>query len=55
MTGKSKTPKKTVYRALVGLSYSTKMVEAGDLVDDIPEESVGWLLTDGCIEKVEED
>ena len=55
MTGKSKTPK-TVYRVLSPyLAYRDTRAEQGDLVDDIPEGSVKWLLSDGCIEKVEED
>lgn len=42
------------YRALTGLNYGDKRVEAGELVDDLPEESVEWLLNDGHIEKVED-
>lgn len=45
---------KASYRALVGLSYTVgdkeKRAEAGDVVADIPEESIGWLLDDGAIE-----
>lgn len=50
-----KTPKKDVYRARVGMNYRGKRVEAGELVDDLPEESVEWLLRDGHIEKVEDE
>ena len=39
------------YRALVGLSYPPdKIVEAGYVVDDIPKQSVKWLLDQGLIE-----
>jgi hypothetical protein len=49
-----KAPKKDVYRVLVGLNYGDKRAEVNDLVDDLPEESVKWLLHDGHIEKVED-
>lgn len=48
-------PKKSTYRALVGLNYKGKRVEPGELASDIPKESVAWLLSDGCIEKVEDE
>ena len=39
------------YRALVGLSYPPDVtVKAGDVVDDIPKQSVKWLLDQGLIE-----
>jgi hypothetical protein len=41
------------YRALVGLDYPPgKRAEPGDVVDDLPEKSVKWLLKDGKIEEV---
>jgi hypothetical protein len=40
------------FRALVGMNYGDKRVEAGQVVDDIPEDSVEWLLQDRVIEKV---
>lgn len=42
----------TKYRVLIGLNYppNDKRAEPGDLVDDIPAGSVGWLLKDGIIE-----
>lgn len=40
------------YRALVGLSYGDKRVSAGEIVDDIPEVSIDWLLEGNYIEKV---
>lgn len=43
---------KTKYKALVGLSYGDKYVEPGDVVDDVPEESLGWLLEGNYISKV---
>ncbi len=42
----------TKYRVLVGLSYGEKHVEIGDVVSDIPEESISWLLEGQYIEKV---
>lgn len=42
-----------VYRVLTGVKYHGKKAEAGDLVDDLPEGSVEWLLNDGHIEKAE--
>lgn len=56
------------YRALVGLSYPAsakdlalrlkgqpctfRRVEPGEIVDDIPEMSLPWLIGDGRIEEV---
>ncbi len=58
MSGKTKsTPvsdkkPRTEYKARVGLNYGDKRVEAGEVVDDIPAESVEWLLESNCIEEV---
>lgn len=42
------------YRALVGLSYPPdRRVEAGEVADDIPPQSVKWLLAAGNIEPAE--
>jgi len=43
---------KAKYKALVGMDYDDKRVEAGDVVDDIPEDSLGWLLEGNYITKV---
>ena len=40
---------KSEYKALVGLSYGEKYVEAGQVVSDIPKESIAWLLASGLI------
>jgi hypothetical protein len=42
------------YRVLVGLNYppNDKRAEPGDVVDDLPPGSVGWLLDAGAIEPV---
>jgi len=41
----------TQYRALVGIDYPPdKRVEAGDLVSDLPEKSITWLMAQGLIE-----
>jgi hypothetical protein len=46
----------TAYRALVGLSYGDdSRVEAGDIVSDLPAESIAWLLEQGQIEPVKEN
>lgn len=42
------------YRTLTGLDYAGKRVEAGQVVDDLPESSVGWLRQGGFIEQVAE-
>jgi hypothetical protein len=40
------------YRALVGLNYPpAKRADAGDVVSDLPEKSIKWLLKAGKIEK----
>lgn len=44
----------TQYRAVVGVDYPpNKRVEAGDLVTDLPEKDVKWLLSSGFIEAVD--
>lgn len=47
----SKKPR-TEYKALVGLNWKNRRVEAGEVVDDIPSDSVEWLLESNCIEEV---
>jgi len=42
------------YRTIVGLEYSGKRVEAGQIVSDIPEGSISWLKASGFIEPVAE-
>lgn len=47
-------PKK--YRCLNGISYPKgKRAEAGDVVDDLPAQSIKWLLEQGEIEEVNDD
>jgi hypothetical protein len=48
------------YRALHGLDFMTpsgkpKRIEPGTITDDIPRESVRWLVEQGHIEEVEDD
>ena len=39
------------YRVLTGLDYPpNKRAEIGDIVEDLPAQSVKWLLADGHIE-----
>lgn len=46
------------YRALVGINYpgrsGEKRAEPGDVVRDIPESAVAWLLDQGHIEPVKD-
>ncbi len=42
------------YRATVGIDYPpNKRVEAGEVVSDLPGESIKWLLEQGLIESTE--
>lgn len=44
---------KNEYRALQGIDYPpNKRVEIGDIVSDLPKESITWLLVSGAIEEV---
>jgi len=43
------------YRVLRGIDYPpSKRAEIGDVVSDLPERSVKWLLAAGCIVEVDE-
>ena len=44
------------YEVLKGLSYFDNKArgEVGDIVTDLPEESIAWLLEQGCIKPVDE-
>lgn len=44
-----------VYVALVGLNYGDpeKRAEAGEEVSDLPDESIPWLIKQGCIKPKE--
>lgn len=41
------------YKVLTGIDYSGKRAEAGDVISDLPNRSVSWLLEQGIIEKIE--
>ncbi len=43
---------RTRYKALVGLDYGDTRVEAGEVADNIPTDSVRWLLESNCIVEV---
>ncbi len=48
------------YRVLHGVTFMTKAgkevrIEPGKLTDDLPKESIGWLLDQRHIEEVEDD
>jgi hypothetical protein len=38
-----------------GIAYKNKRAEAGDIVDDIPRESIKWLREQGYIETLGKD
>ena len=38
---------------LVGMNYGSKRREPGDVADDIPTQSVSWLLEQGAIKPLE--
>jgi hypothetical protein len=40
----------TAHKVLRGITYGSKHAEAGDVVTDIPEQSVAWLLACNIIE-----
>jgi hypothetical protein len=43
------------YRVLRGIDYPpSKRAEVGDVVSDLPERSVKWLLSSACIVEVDE-
>lgn len=41
------------YRVLTGLDYGGTRREIGDVVNDIPRQSLGWLMEQGLIEVVD--
>lgn len=43
------------YEVLVGMNYGPdqRRAEPGDVVDDLPEGSLGWLLEQRCIRKTD--
>jgi len=43
---------KTNYRVITGIDYLGKRAEAGEVVNDLPRNSVAWLLRDGIIERI---
>lgn len=40
------------YRALVELSYKDRSISVGEILEDLPPASLGWLLEGNYIEKV---
>ena len=55
-TTTARTEKPQRYEVLKGLSYYDNRArgEVGDIVDDLPAESIAWLLEQGCIKPVAE-
>lgn len=41
------------YKVIVGLDYSGKRAEPGDVVSDLPTKSIGWLTSQGIVEKID--
>ena len=50
---KEKSSEPVEYEVLIGLNYGDHRVEAGEIVSDLPEQSVGWLLEQSYVRKVE--
>lgn len=46
--------RKASYEVLTGLNYGDRRAEAGEIVSDIPAESVSWLLEQNHIKRAEE-
>jgi hypothetical protein len=45
--------KTTEYKVLQGIDYPpNKRAEAGDIVSDLPKESISWLISSGVIERI---
>lgn len=42
------------YRVLVGIDYLDRRAEVDEMVDDVPEQSIDWLIECGAIELVDE-
>lgn len=38
------------YRVLIGIDYAGKRAEPGDIVSDLPADSVTWLTAQGIVE-----
>lgn len=38
------------YRALTGIEWANRRIEAGDVVDDLPAKSIKWLRESNLIE-----
>lgn len=43
------------YEVLVGLNYGDRRAEEGEIVNDLPEESLGWLLEQSYVREVVEE
>jgi hypothetical protein len=43
----------TNYKVHAGIDYEGKRAEPGDIVSDLPNKSIGWLVEQGIIEQVE--
>lgn len=45
----------TNYKVLTGIDYAGKRAEPGDVISDLPNRSIAWLLDQGIIEKNENE
>lgn len=43
----------TNYKVHTGIDYAGKRAEPGDVISDLPNKSIGWLMEQGIIEQVE--
>lgn len=41
------------YKVHTGIDYAGKRAEPGDVISDLPNGSIAWLLEQGIIEKIE--
>lgn len=42
------------FLCLIGMNYGQKRVEPGDIVSDVPKQSIPWLLEQGVIAPADE-
>ena len=45
----------TNYKVLTGIDYAGKRAEPGDVISDLPNRSIAWLLDQGIVEKNENE
>jgi hypothetical protein len=43
------------FLCLIGMNYAQKRVEPGEIVSDVPKQSIPWLVEQGVIKEVTEE